>query len=68
MFEANMDEYLDEEIEYVKQCFEMVCRAWETNVRRPISCCAASLTLVPALTAGHSAVNDSGASPFSWLA
>lgn len=27
-----MDEYLDEEIEYVKQCFEMICRGWEKTV------------------------------------
>ena len=33
MFEPNMDEYLDEEVEYVKQSFEMTCRSWEKQVR-----------------------------------
>lgn len=33
MFEANMDEYLDEEVEYVKHTFDMVCRGWEKTVR-----------------------------------
>ena len=33
MFEPNMDEYLDEEIDFVKACFEQTCRAWETQVR-----------------------------------
>ena len=28
-----MDEYLDEEVEYVKQSFEMTCRSWEKQVR-----------------------------------
>ncbi len=32
MFEPNMDEYLDEEVEYVKHSFEMTCRSWETQV------------------------------------
>ncbi len=32
MFESNMDEYLDEEIEYIKQSFEMICRTWEKTV------------------------------------
>lgn len=32
MFEPNMDEYLDEEVEFVKQSFEMTCRAWEKTV------------------------------------
>ncbi|KAI0323382.1 hypothetical protein GY45DRAFT_1264660 [Cubamyces sp. BRFM 1775] len=32
MFEANMDEYLDEEIEFVKQSFEMTCRTWEKQL------------------------------------
>lgn len=27
-----MDEYLDEEVDYVKQCFEMICRSWEKTV------------------------------------
>lgn len=29
MFEPNMDEYLDEEVEWVKQCFEMTSRGWD---------------------------------------
>ena len=33
MFEPNMDEYLDEEVEYVKQSFEMTCRSWDKQVR-----------------------------------
>ncbi len=28
-----MDEYLDEEVEFVKQSFEMTCRGWEKQVR-----------------------------------
>ncbi|RPD52774.1 hypothetical protein L226DRAFT_547378 [Lentinus tigrinus ALCF2SS1-7] len=32
MFEPNMDEYLDEEVEYVKQSFEMTCRSWEKQL------------------------------------
>ncbi|KAG2360688.1 exocyst complex component Sec10-like protein [Suillus spraguei] len=28
MFEANMDEYLDEEIESLKQAFEVICKEW----------------------------------------
>ncbi|KAI0309784.1 exocyst complex component Sec10-domain-containing protein [Amylostereum chailletii] len=29
MFEPNMDEYLDEEVEVLKQALETVCRGWE---------------------------------------
>lgn len=32
MFEPNMDEYLDEEIEFVKQAFDSICRAWDRKV------------------------------------
>lgn len=28
MFESNMDEYLDEEIESLKQAFELICKEW----------------------------------------
>ncbi|KAJ7777826.1 hypothetical protein DFH07DRAFT_766061 [Mycena maculata] len=28
MFEINMDEYLDEEVESVKQAFEVTCKGW----------------------------------------
>lgn len=33
MFEPNMDEYLDEEIENIKQAFEVICRSWDNTVR-----------------------------------
>lgn len=43
MFEPNMDEYLDEEIESVKQSFEVINRAWERKVScivlSPIAVC-----------------------------
>jgi recyclin-1 len=32
MFETNMDEYLDEELEYAKSAFDQICRAWEKKV------------------------------------
>lgn len=32
MFEPNMDEYLDEEIEHVKQAFETICAEWDQKV------------------------------------
>ncbi|OBZ66423.1 F-box protein pof6 [Grifola frondosa] len=32
MFESNMDEYLDEEVEFVQQCFEITCRSWEPGL------------------------------------
>ena len=38
MFEPNMDEYLDEEVENVKHCFEMTCRAWERTVSTNCMC------------------------------
>ncbi|THH29168.1 hypothetical protein EUX98_g5028 [Antrodiella citrinella] len=38
MFEPNMDEYLDEEIEVLKNAFEITCRSWDkTLVDRPLS-------------------------------
>ncbi|KAA1472355.1 hypothetical protein DENSPDRAFT_778201 [Dentipellis sp. KUC8613] len=33
MFEPNMDEYLDEEVEAVKRTFEYISREWEKKVR-----------------------------------
>lgn len=33
MFEQHMDEYLDEEIESLKQAFELVCKEWDKSVR-----------------------------------
>ncbi len=32
MFEVNMDEYLDEEVESVKQSLDVVCRGWDRQV------------------------------------
>lgn len=32
MFESNMDEYLDEEIESVKGTLEVICKDWERKV------------------------------------
>jgi recyclin-1 len=32
MFEPNMDEYLDEEVEAVKGTLEAICREWERKV------------------------------------
>jgi recyclin-1 len=36
MFEVNMDEYLDEETEWVKTVLEGICGAWSTKVRRGV--------------------------------
>jgi recyclin-1 len=33
MFEVNMDEYLDEEIESTKHMLESICRSWEQQVQ-----------------------------------
>ncbi|KAF8208698.1 exocyst complex component Sec10-domain-containing protein [Mycena galopus ATCC 62051] len=32
MFEINMDEYLDEEVESVKQAFEVTCKGWDKQM------------------------------------
>ncbi|KZV93315.1 hypothetical protein EXIGLDRAFT_835839 [Exidia glandulosa HHB12029] len=32
MFEVNMDEYLDEEIEYIKATFDATCREWDKKL------------------------------------
>ncbi|KAF7297818.1 hypothetical protein MKEN_01405500 [Mycena kentingensis (nom. inval.)] len=32
MFEINMDEYLDEEVESVKQAFEVTCKTWDRQM------------------------------------
>lgn len=32
MFEINMDEYLDEEVESVKQALDVICKGWERQV------------------------------------
>jgi hypothetical protein len=33
MFEPNMDEYLDEEVETLKQVFEDICTGWDREVQ-----------------------------------
>jgi hypothetical protein len=33
MFEINMDEYLDEEVESANQKFDVICKAWDRQVR-----------------------------------
>lgn len=33
MFEINMDEYLDEEVDAVKQTFDTICKSWDKQVR-----------------------------------
>ncbi|CCM05375.1 uncharacterized protein FIBRA_07591 [Fibroporia radiculosa] len=37
MFEPNMDEYLDEEVEFVKLRFETICQRWESQLSRRTS-------------------------------
>ena len=37
MFETNMDEYLDEEVELVKRALEVICKDWEREVCFPLS-------------------------------
>lgn len=32
MFEENMDEYLDEEVESLRNALELVCRGWDKKV------------------------------------
>lgn len=32
MFETNMDEYLDEEVESVKLAFDVICQGWDREV------------------------------------
>lgn len=32
MFETNMDEYLDEEVEAVKLSFDVICKGWDQEV------------------------------------
>lgn len=38
MFEAYMDEYLDEEVESVKHSFDVTNREWERKVRQRVDC------------------------------
>ncbi|KAF9530496.1 f-box protein pof6 [Crepidotus variabilis] len=35
MFEQNMDEYLDEEVESVKRSFDQICQTWDKDVTSP---------------------------------
>lgn len=37
MFETNMDEYLDEEVESVKHAFDGICKGWDRGVRSHLS-------------------------------
>ena len=47
MFEAHMDEYLDEEIEWVKHAFDVICKGWDQEVRlSAILCGKGVLTLI----------------------
>jgi recyclin-1 len=38
MFEANMDEYLDEEVESVKLAFDAICKGWDREVSNTPVC------------------------------
>jgi recyclin-1 len=33
MFEVNMDEYLEEETECIKQALDSICKTWDQQVR-----------------------------------
>lgn len=33
MFEVNMDEYLEEETECIKQALDSICKKWDHQVR-----------------------------------
>ena len=39
MFEAHMDEYLDEEIEWVKHAFDVICKGWDQEASSFIILC-----------------------------
>lgn len=43
MFEINMDEYLDEEVESVKNSLELICKDWDKQV------CVSQATRRPAI-------------------
>ncbi|CAL1709404.1 unnamed protein product [Somion occarium] len=45
MFESNMDEYLDEEVEFINQSFDAICRTWEKQLSERAT--------IPAPTADH---------------
>jgi len=38
MFEPNMDEYLDEEVEAVKSAFDVICKDWDQEVSAITAC------------------------------
>lgn len=46
MFETNLDEYLDEEVETLKQAFEVICKDWDRQVDFPLCTRVALLTIV----------------------
>ncbi|KAL4253675.1 Exocyst complex component Sec10-like protein [Abortiporus biennis] len=37
MFESNMDEYLDDEVEFVKSGFDKICRSWDKQLSHTTS-------------------------------
>ena len=39
-----MDEYLEEETEYVKQALETICRTWDQQVSSHLTCRELQLT------------------------
>ena len=45
MFEVHMDEYLEEETEYVKQALETICRTWDQQVSFKHPALGSSLTI-----------------------
>ncbi|KAF9440703.1 hypothetical protein P691DRAFT_715495, partial [Macrolepiota fuliginosa MF-IS2] len=44
MFETNMDEYLDEEVEYLKQVFDNICKSWDRQMTAKSSDASGSTT------------------------
>ncbi|KAH0583281.1 hypothetical protein H2248_011156 [Termitomyces sp. 'cryptogamus'] len=51
MFESNMDEYLDEEVESVKNVFDRICKAWDREL--------ATYAPAPLLTNGSTSLSAS---------
>lgn len=49
MFEVNMDEYLDEEVEWIKSELDRICKAWDLKVSAKKMCHQASLKLIRVL-------------------
>jgi recyclin-1 len=48
MFEFNMDEYLDEEIDWVKDSMDQICKEWDAQVSSTLFC---ALPIIPRLLA-----------------